>query len=288
MKPFVVKAYAKLNLALDLVGRREDGYHLLRMVNQSVSLADRLTVLPSDMLLVGCDDVDLPDGSENIAYRAAEHFYEIVPEAPKIQIQIEKHIPHEAGLGGGSTDAAAVLQILNQISGKPFSEKALLALGEKIGADVPFCIRGGTALVEGIGEQIIPLNEMPDCKIVLCKPKIGVETKAAFEMSDRLPSLLACYSENVKQAVKEGDLIKLSASLGNFFEDILKLPEILKLKAAFLKMGALGAAMTGSGSAVFGIFDDAVLAQKCVDSLKKQYDETFLCEPVSVPIQIEL
>ena len=288
MKPFAVKAYAKLNLALDLVGKREDGYHLLRMVNQSISLADRLIVRPSDMLLVGCDDADLPDGSENIAYRAAEHFYEIVPEAPKIQIQIEKQIPHEAGLGGGSTDAAAVLQILNRISGNPFSEKALLALGERIGADVPFCIEGGTALVEGIGEQITPLNEMPDCKIVLCKPKIGVETKAAFEMADRLPSLEGCYSENVKQAVKEGDLLKLSNSLGNFFEDILKLPEILKLKAVFLKMGALGAAMTGSGSAVFGIFDDPILAQKCVDFLKKQYDETFLCEPVSVPIQIEL
>jgi 4-diphosphocytidyl-2-C-methyl-D-erythritol kinase len=287
MEPFVVKAYAKLNLALDLVGKREDGYHLLRMVNQSVSLADRLTILPSDILLVKCDDADLPDGPENIVYRAAKHFYEIVPEAPKIQIQIEKHIPHEAGLGGGSTDAAAVLQILNQISGKPFSEKALLALGEKIGADVPFCIKGGTALVEGIGEQIALLNEMPACKIVLCKPKIGVETKAAFEMADRLPSLEACYSENVKQAVKEGNLIKLSASLGNFFEDILKLPEILKLKAAFLKMGALGAAMTGSGSVVFGIFEDPILAQKCVDSLKKQYDETFLCEPVSVPLQIE-
>lgn len=281
MMPMNIKAYAKINLTLEITGKRADGYHLLRMVMQSVSLCDEL-ILTRDKpgIRVFSDRDDVPCDESNTAYKAARAFYLHAGIEPKLTVSIKKTIPSQAGLGGGSADAAAVLLALNKMYSTGFSKKTLCEIGLTVGADVPFCVLGGTALAQGIGEQLTALPPIPPCHIFICKPPIGVDTKKAYALADRAPKTSGSYSASMVNAIQEEKLSLIAERLGNEFEDVMNLTEVAFIKNAMISMGALGASMTGSGSAVFGIFDEQSKASVCKEELSKEYAEVFLCEPL--------
>lgn len=278
-----MRAYAKINLALDIAGRREDGYHAMRMVMQDISLSDTVTLLDSREFGVVCSTEQVPCGPENTVRKAAAAFFSSCGICePRVSFCIRKNIPQQAGLGGGSADAAAALVLLDRHFGTDLSRGELCRLGLSAGADVPFCLLGGTALVEGIGEELSPLPPLPPCRILICKPSAGVSTKEAFAALDRSGGGAAAYTDAVLDALKVGNLPKIAANLGNAFERLCGLPqEVEEIEAAMLTGGALGAAMTGSGSAVFGLFgENDEAAVRCRDGLLEKYAETFLCRPV--------
>ena len=274
-----IKAYAKINLSLDVLGKREDGYHQLDTVMQQISLHDRIRLSSNNGgLNVGSDSKDIPRGSGNIAYRAAELFYSRAEIQPRTDIFISKEIPSQAGLGGGSADAAAVLNALNEIHGGAFSRDELIAMGAEIGADLPFCIAGGTARCRGIGEKLTHAHAMPDCFIVICKPPVNVSTAEAFKRIDSRSSDIR-YTSGMLSALESGDIKNTAAALGNHFDDASELSEVAKIKKTMLKYGALGALMTGSGSAVYGIFTELEKAESCMDRIGSM-GELFLAKPI--------
>ncbi len=275
------KAYAKLNLSLDILGQRSDGYHDLRMVMQSVSLHDTVTLIPREAgVTLLCDDPGIPSGKGNIAYRAAEAFLHAAGDRSSgVEIHIEKRIPSQAGMAGGSSDAAAVLRGLNQLYKAPLTVAELCHIGSKIGADVPYCVVGGSQLAEGTGERLSPLPDMPGCSIVVCKPAIGVGTAEAFRRADQRPSPPRGYTGGVIDALKRSDLPALGRALGNDFEDILPIAAVSHLKELLRKAGALGAAMTGSGSAVFALFATGTQAAAARELLPKDLFAC-VCRPV--------
>lgn len=276
-----IHAYAKINLTLDITGKRADGYHLLRMVMQSVSLCDELTLTAGEPgIRVLCGRNDVPCDETNTVFKAVEDFCSFAGIKPEITVEIQKNIPSQAGLGGGSADAAAVLLAMNDMYHTGYSKETLCKIGVKVGADVPFCILGGTALAEGIGEKLTVLPELPPCRIVICKPPVGVDTKQAFARSDSVPKTGQFYSSKMLSAIKSGSLNGVAENLSNEFERVIDLAEVAGIKNQMKSMGALGACMTGSGSAVFGIFDSQPNALACKTVLANQYAETYLCEPV--------
>ena len=277
----LINAYAKINLTLDITGRRPDGYHLLRMVMQSVSLCDRLTFTQGKAgirILCGCHNV--PCDESNTVYQAASAFFAYSGLEPCVTVEIQKNIPSQAGLGGGSADAAAALHALNEIYRTNYTQEMLCEIGVKVGADVPFCIMGGTALAEGIGEKLTSLPPMPFCHLVICKPPVSVNTKKAYILADST-AFEGTYSEAMLQAVRSGSLCAVAHCLGNDFEQVMRIHDVEEIKCAMKSMGALGACMTGSGSAVYGIFEDKTAADACKTALLKEYSEVFLCEPVN-------
>ena len=283
MEEMKAKAYAKINLSLDILGKREDGYHLLKMVMQSISLYDEVTIKTGENqgIVLTCDDPQIPCDKSNTVYRAAELFFQRANISTyKIEICIHKNIPSQAGLGGGSADAAAVLKMLNCLYDTHFSIDTLCEIGLLVGADVPFCIKNGTMLCEGIGERLSPLPSIPNCWIVLCKPSVNVSTKEAYAISDKREFPGKFYTGHMMNALKEKKLSSIAQNLGNAFVDILQLPEIQILQEKMMNLGALGACMTGSGSVVFGIFEDKIQAENCSDQLKGEYREVFLCHPI--------
>lgn len=276
----IVSAYAKLNLTLDFAGKRADGYHLLRMVMQSVSLCDRIELSWGEPgIRVFCGRRDVPCDETNTVYRAAAVFFEYAGLPPRMTANLVKRIPSQAGMGGGSADAAAVLHALNRRFQTGYSVKTLCALGVQVGADVPFCVMGGTALAEGIGEVLTPLAPMPHAYFVICKPPAGVNTGEAFGLAD-LHGVRGSATEAMLDALKNSSLPGVAASLGNDFERVVILPDIAQIRQLMLEAGALGACMTGSGSAVFGIFEAQEDARTCKEHLQTRYAEVFLCEPV--------
>ena len=283
-------AYAKLNLSLDVVGRRDDGYHLLRTIMQSVSLCDIITVSSCDEegIHVYTSNAMIADDKSNLAYKAAAAFFDAAQISDRsVSISIEKNIPIQAGLAGGSADAAGVLRALDKLYGTDFSDSKLCEIGEKLGADVPFCLMGGTMLAEGIGEQLTSLPSMPDCFIVIAKPADGVSTAAAYSAVDSLPD--NCARPDVDAAInsiKNGDLTALSRLLGNIFEIAVKLPSTQSISSIMLSDGALGSIMTGSGSAVFGIFDRKDTADLCAKKLRDTYSDVYVTTPVSHGVEI--
>jgi 4-diphosphocytidyl-2-C-methyl-D-erythritol kinase len=280
--PTIVNAYAKINLTLEITGKRADGYHLLRMVMQSVSLCDRLTLTNSEPgIRIRCARVDVPSGKDNTVYKAAEAYFAFAGLEPALCVEIEKNIPSQAGLGGGSADAAAVLLALNEMYHTGYSKETLCEIGLKAGADVPFCVLGGTALVEGIGEKLTALPDLPPCYIVICKPSVGVNTQKAFALVDSAPRSEHFYTDTMLDALRRADLVGIAAGLGNDFERVLNLADVNRIKGKMLSAGALGSCMTGSGSAVFGIFADQGKALACKELLGKEYKDVFLCEPVN-------
>lgn len=280
--PFTVKANAKINLTLDITGKREDGYHFLRMVMQSVTLCDTLTLRTEGKgIRLFCDRSEIPCNELNTVYKAASAFFAHTGINPNLTVHIDKAIPSQAGLGGGSADAAAVLLALNQIYGVGLPEQTLCEIGLKIGADVPFCVVGGTALAEGIGEKLTALPALPPCSIVICKPPVGVDTKRAYALADAASKKESGFSAAMLDAVRKGDLGAVARNLGNEFEQVMHLAEAAHIKNAMLRHGALGACMTGSGSAVFGIFEEDGKAVSCQSALKGVYPEAFVCEPAS-------
>ena len=271
------KAYAKINLSLDILSRREDGYHDLRMVMQSVDLCDILEIQKADGIQLSCTKSEIPVGRENTVFRAAELFCRETG-ALGARIRLHKRIPSQAGMGGGSADAAAALRGLNRLYNAGLSENTLREIGIKVGADVPFCVKNGLCLAEGTGEILTPLGEIPPCRILICKPEIGVSTGEAFRRAEIAGRLRKEYTSRVLEALSSQSLSSLGKSLGNDFQTIMHIPEVEKIRAMMLESGAAGSVMTGSGSAVFGLFSsEGKEAALCAEQLKKSYKDTFLC-----------
>ena len=276
-----VRARAKLNLSLDVMGKRGDGFHELRMVMQSCSLADDVSVE-----LAGAGDfsahtnrVYIPTGDKNIAVKAARAFYEELGREGGAHIRITKRIPVCAGLGGGSTDAAAVLNALNVLHGAALSARQLHAAAMRAGSDVPFCLEGGTALAEGRGEVLTPLPPLPRTPIVICMPHFSCSTPELFARIDARKSRCHPDTAGLIDALKAGDVAGVARRMYNVFEDVLE-PRAAKavneIKLSLLDNGALGAAMTGSGSAVFGLFPDEETARRARAAAKERCREAFL------------
>lgn len=285
-----VDAPAKINLSLDIIGKRYDGYHLVKMIMQTVSLSDTVSVHTRDdgEISLVCNNDDIPCDSTNIAYKAADEFFKYTEiNNPGILIKIKKRIPTQAGLAGGSTDGAAVLVALNELFNTGLSENELAEIGAKIGADVPFCIYGGTMSADGIGTILNPLPAMPECYFVIVKPDISVSTKEAYALTDEKGFTLRTSSEILAEAICSGDIKSICGALHNDFEDVLNLDEVNKIHDLFRQNGALGSCMSGSGSAVFGIFTDEYEAQDCAKVMEDSYNFVCVCEPVNIGCRIE-
>ena len=253
-------AYAKLNLTLDVLGKRDDGYHELETVMQQITLCDEIEidVQTGEDWKLECDWDEVPTDSSNLAWRAVGVFYRHIGKDPQgVSIRITKRIPMQAGLGGGSADAAAVLRALNRHEGEPLTQAELVQLAAKIGSDVPFCVQGGTALVKGRGELVEALPDMPQCFYCIAKPDFSISTPALFAEVDQEQSLWHPDTQTMLQALERQDLLHVAGSVGNTMEPLVasKHSQIQQIKQTMLDCGALGAAMTGSGSAVFGVFD---------------------------------
>ena len=281
-----VKAAAKINLALDVTGRLENGYHSLESVFQSVGLYDEVTVELADEISVSCDvpakfaeSDEIPCDERNIAYKAAKRFFENAGISGGCHIHIKKGIPSQAGMGGGSADAAAVMYCLNKLTGKDIVHP------EKTGADVPFMLAGGTAYVEGIGEKITPIADYSGRILVIAKGKEGVSTAVAYGNIDSL--VLPEHPETAKLAdAINNDADNAYRYFGNLFEQAVQLEEVNDIKAIMLENGALNSIMTGSGSAVFGLFDSFEKARICADLLRSKGYFSEVCETVSEGITI--
>lgn len=281
-----IQAFAKLNLTLDILGKREDGYHDLRMVMQSITLADTLTLEENrgEGLRVSANLRFLPTGEKNLAAAAALRFWEALGREPEnLDIRIEKRIPVCAGMAGGSSDAAAVLRALNQRAGDPFSPKELARLGERVGSDVPYCVLGGTALAEGRGEVLTPLAPLPRCWVVACKPDFPISTPELFAQADRVKLRRRPDTAGLVAALEAGDLGGVARRMYNVFEDVLPArlyTRVAEIKNILIQCGALGANMSGSGPTAFGLFDRLEAAQEARSCLTQRYRDTFLCETV--------
>lgn len=281
-----VRAYAKLNLTLDVISRREDGYHDLRMVMQTVDLADTLTLteVEGEGVRMRTNLRYLPSDERNLAAVAAKKFWEINGCNGKgLAIDLHKRIPVCAGMGGGSSDAAAVLRAMNELSGGHMSVEELARMGEQVGSDVPYCVLGGTALAEGKGERLTVLPPLPDCHIVICKPTFSISTPELFGCIDCRKIRCRPDTDGIISALQSSDLAGVARRLYNVFEDVLtdrRGAEIAEIKHEMISGGALGAAMSGTGPTVFGLFDDPEKAQAVVQTLKARYSDVFLSRPV--------
>ena len=280
-----VSACAKLNLSLDVLGRLDGGYHALRMVMQSATLCDDVTLewTGGSELEMRCNFSFLPLDGRNIAIRAAREFLNAAGLCDRgLRIRLHKRIPVGAGLGGGSADAAAVLLGLNELTGAPLRPETLAELGLRVGSDVPYCLHGGTCLAEGRGELLEPLEPLPDCGIVICKPAFSIRTADLFARIDGRHSRIRPDTEGLVQALRSRDLEGVARRMYNVFEEVLppRYGEIVFIKQALLDVGALGAVMTGTGSAVFGIFPDAGAADAAADALTGTVRECFSVRPV--------
>lgn len=282
MKTIVVKAPAKLNLTLDITGRRDDGYHFMQMVMQAVDLYDTLTLtrLEKDTIELSCNKPELSCGEDNLVRRAAVLFFEHTGIRAGVSIELQKVIPMQAGLGGGSADAAGTLTGLNTLFGAGLSIQELCALGLKLGADVPFCIRGGTALAQGIGEIFTELPRMPACSIVIAKPVQNMSTAVGFARFDEHGARRRPDHDKVIASIAAGDLDYLTQGMYNVMEEVYGLSIIGDIEEDMLRRGAIKAMMTGSGTAVFGIFEQRSKAKRCLKSLMGTVQAVFLTQPV--------
>lgn len=281
-----LQAWAKLNLTLDVLGRREDGYHDMRMVMQSITLSDTLEVRPGqgEGIRVSSNLKFLPSGDKNLAAIAARRFWEAMgKDGVPLDIDIRKSIPVCAGMAGGSSDAAAVLRGLNEQEGSPFSVMELAKIGEKVGSDVPYCVLGGTALAEGRGEILTPLPALPKCHVVVCKPDFPISTPELFARIDAMKIRRRPDTAGVLSALEAGDLQGVARRMYNVFEDVLperQFARVADIKRVLIECGALGAAMSGTGPTAFGLFDDAEAARCAYEQLRENYRECYLTETV--------
>ena len=277
-------APAKVNLALDILDTRPDGYHDMKMVMQTISLCDTVSVeeTAADFELRTDGDF-IPAGKKTLEQRAAEAFFEAAGfPMPGLRVTLEKVTPAYAGLGGGSADVAALLRILRDNYAPEMSTEELERIGFTVGSDMPFCVRGGTALAEGRGEVLTDLPPLPDCWFVLCKPDFGIPTPSLFALVDG--GELTCRPDigGMGLALESGDLAGVAARLGNVFEEVLpeEYHEVFTIKNRLMELGALNAAMSGSGPTVFGIFSEQETAKRAAEGLKETYQQTYLAVPV--------
>ena len=278
-------AYAKVNLTLDVLGKRADGYHDLKSVMQTLSIRDDIEIdvgtgKPWKLL---CDMEGIPTDERNLAWKAAKVYCEAMNKDPGgLEIRITKRIPVEAGLGGGSADAAAVLRALNRHYGEPLSVMALAELGAQVGSDVPFCVLCGTAMVEGRGEKLRTLPAMPDCIFVVCKPDFSVSTPELYKTIDSVAIAKRPDHKAMESALLAGDLEKVAHNVCNVFDPVVTNDhlELNYIKSLFHQYGAIGYQMTGSGSAVFAIVSEFEIAAVICSMLKDNYPNVFIGKPV--------
>ncbi len=278
-------AFAKLNLTLDVLDKREDGFHDLQSVMQTISVRDDVEIdigtgKPWKLL---CDKEGIPTDESNLAWKAAKVYCDAMHKDPGgIEIRITKRIPSGAGMGGGSADAAAVLRALNHHYGDPLSIFALAELGAQVGSDVPFCVLCGTAMVEGRGERLRKLPDMPDCIFVIVKPEFSVSTPDLYKKIDEVAIAKRPDNKAMESALLAGDLLKVSHNLCNVFDPVVTEDhlELNYIKSLFHQYGAVGYQMTGSGSAVFAIVSEFEVAAVICNMLKENYSQVFIGKPV--------
>ena len=285
MRETAEKAYAKLNLSLDVTGRRADGYHDLAMLMQTVSLCDelRLRFREDGQVRAGSNLRFIPSDERNLAVRAALRYLEAVGDPGQgLQIELRKQIPVGAGMGGGSADAAAVLRALNRIYENRLNRRELEELAQQIGSDVAFCVAGGTALAEGRGEKLTDLPDLPDCCFVICKPSFSISTPELYKKLDSAPVRIHPDTPGLLTALREGDLSSLCRRMYNVFEEIddRRLRTVAELKSRLLDHRAMGAMMTGTGSAVFGVFRHAEEAEAACAALRSTVPFCCTARPV--------
>ncbi len=278
-------AFAKLNLTLDVLGKREDGYHDLKSVMQTISIRDDIEIDlgTGKPWLLTCTNEEIPTDARNLAWKAAKVFFDRIGKDPDgLEIRITKRIPTQAGLGGGSADAAAVLRALNRHYDNPLSILALAELGASVGSDVPFCTICGTAMVEGRGEQLRKLPDMPDCVFVVCKPDFSSSTPELYQKIDNFAIAKRPDNQAMESALLAGDLGKISENLCNVFDPLVTEEhlELNYIKSIFNSYGAVGYQMTGSGSAVYAIVPDFEFAAVICNMLKDNYPNVFIAKPV--------
>jgi 4-diphosphocytidyl-2-C-methyl-D-erythritol kinase len=286
MQTLTEPAYAKLNLTLDVLGKREDGFHDLRMVMQSVSLHDdvTLTLTEGEGIAMETNLSFLPTDRRNIAVSAALAFQRATGVSLEgLRIRVEKRIPICAGTAGGSSDGAAVLRGLNTLLRTGLTPMALAKIGESVGSDVPYCVLGGTALAEGRGERLSVLPALPPCHIVMCKPGFPISTPELFRRIDSYKLRCRPDTSGMLNALTQGDLEGVSHRLYNVFEDVLPPQQgsvIQEIRTSLIEAGALGACLSGTGPTVFGIFTSLEQAETAARSLRTRHKETFVVQPV--------
>ena len=278
-KPVTVLAPAKLNLALDVVGTLPNGYHDLDMVMQAITLYETLELRRSRYLNVRMPGSFVPVNEKNTAVKAALAFFHYTGLLAGVDITIHKQVPVRAGMAGGSADAAGVLVGMNELYGARLSMSELCALGASIGADVPFALMGGTCRVKGVGDLLKPLPPCPDCFFVVVMPSVGISTPEAFQRYDRMGSPLHPDCDRQEAAIRAGDLPGLCAAAGNALEHCSGATETPAIRALLDEHGALTSLMTGSGAAVFGVFDAEDKAQAAAEALRARYKQVYLARP---------
>ena len=281
-KNIVINAPAKINLLLDILRLLPNGYHSLFMVMQTVDLCDKVevTLRTDGKITLDCSEKALPTDSRNIAYKAAQKFFEVTGLNCGADIVLTKNIPFEAGLAGGSTDAAAVLKALNELCHTKLTKEELCRIGVKLGADVPFCIHGGTMLAQDIGQVLAPLPPIPECYIVLVKPEAGVSTKEAFAAFDSCENIRHPDCGVMLHAAANGDFETMLENVGNVFEQFVEVPQRADIKAIMRSCGSLACCMSGSGPTVFGIFDSREKAESCVEKIPARLGKAYLTKPI--------
>ncbi len=266
-----LKAYAKINLGLDVLRRREDGYHEVKMVMQTIGLYDKILLRKSKRpgIQVKTNLFYLPENENNLVYKAAKILMDEFGVQSGVSIELKKHIPVAAGMAGGSSDAAAVLYGMNRMFHLGLSKAGLMERGVRIGADVPYCILRKTALAEGIGEKLTPLPPMPRCQVLIAKPAVSVSTKYVYENLMLTEDTLHPDMDALVAGIKAGDLKQMVSHMGNLLESVTikRYPIIAQLKEEMIRAGALQAMMSGSGPTVFGLFDDEPTAKQAYHKL---------------------
>jgi len=274
----IAKSYAKINLTLDVLGKLPNGYHEVKMIMQTVNLFDLVIIdkRPFGIQLTTNSKI-LPSNEKNIAYKAANLFFQESNINGGAKILIHKNIPIAAGLAGGSGNAAIVLCALNSLYNTNYSNEKLQEMALQLGADVPYCIIGGTCIAEGIGEKLTVLPSIPSMPIVLVKPDINISTQSIYTNIDSTPNLTHPNTDNAVKAIKTGDMELLFSNMQNIMEDVSTkiCPEIISIKNTLKELGANVSLMSGSGPTVYGIFEDNATAKTACDQLSKKYKQTF-------------
>lgn len=278
-------AFAKLNLTLDVLGKREDGYHNIKSIMQTISIRDdvEIDVGTGEPWTLECSQEGIPTDERNLAWKAAKVYCDGLKKDPNgLTIRITKRIPSGAGMGGGSADAAAVLRALNRYYGSPLSILALAELGAQVGSDVPFCVLCGTAMCEGRGELLRKLPDMPDCVFVVCKPEFSVSTPELYKKIDQVAIPKRPDHMAMESALLAGDVAKVADLIYNVFDPVVTADhlEINYIKSICNSYGALGMQMTGSGSAVYAIMPSFEYAAVVCNMLKDNYPNVFIAKPV--------
>lgn len=284
-----VKAYAKINLMLDILSTLPNGYHDLFMVMQSVDIFDTVTVKRTDSknIKITCDVPSIPTGENNIAHKAATAFFDYTKKGNcGIEIDIIKKIPHAAGLAGGSADAAGVITALNALFETNLCEKELIEIGSVVGSDVPFCILGGTMLAQYTGTVLSHLPDLSEEFVIIVKPEQSVSTGAAYSAFDSAERVRHLDTHEMLSAVCSKDRDSYLKHIGNVFEQFIDVPDRVVIKGIMRENNAITSCMSGSGPSVFGIFNNAFDAQNCIAEMKERFDNAYLCSFVNKGCEI--